>query len=157
MAMTKCKECKQDVSTKATTCPNCGVNNPGVNLGDGLKGLAILFVCGFLITMCAIKDKPEKPAESPKPKTAAELRKEEIEKCFSAWDGSHNNLELLVKKSMNDPESYEHDQTTYSDKGDHLIVKMTFRGKNAFGGVVKSTVIAKTALNCNVTEIISEN
>ena len=57
---------------------------------------------------------------------------------------------------MNDPNSYEHAETRYSDKGDHLIVSTTFRGKNAFGGVVKNMVIAKVDLNGNVIEIISQ-
>jgi hypothetical protein len=57
---------------------------------------------------------------------------------------------------MNDPDSYDHVETRYSDKGDHLIVKTTFRGKNAFGGVVKNWVIAKVDLNGNVIEVISQ-
>src|SRR5206468_974739 len=28
MALTKCRECRKDVSTEATTCPHCGVPNP---------------------------------------------------------------------------------------------------------------------------------
>jgi hypothetical protein len=62
----------------------------------------------------------------------------------------------LIKKSMNDPNSYEHEETVYWDKGDHLIVRTTFRGKNAFGGVVKNSIMAKVDLNGNVIEIISE-
>jgi len=29
MALTKCKECKKEVSDKAKTCPHCGVKDPG--------------------------------------------------------------------------------------------------------------------------------
>ncbi len=29
MALTKCKECKKEVSTSAKTCPHCGVKDPG--------------------------------------------------------------------------------------------------------------------------------
>jgi hypothetical protein len=57
---------------------------------------------------------------------------------------------------MNDPKSYEHVETRYADKGDHLIVKTTFRGKNAFGGVVPNWVIAKTDLDGNVLEVIAQ-
>jgi hypothetical protein len=28
MALVECKECKQNVSTEALTCPHCGVSNP---------------------------------------------------------------------------------------------------------------------------------
>lgn len=62
----------------------------------------------------------------------------------------------LIKKTMNDPDSYKHEETVYWDKGDHLIVKTTFRGKNVFGGVVKNWVIAKSDLDGNILEVISQ-
>ena len=89
-------------------------------------------------------------AKSVKQKTPEEIRKERIEGGFSAWDGSHRGLEKLIKKTMNDPDSYQHEETSYSDKGDYLLVKTTFRGKNAFGGVVKNWVIAKADLSGNM-------
>jgi hypothetical protein len=57
---------------------------------------------------------------------------------------------------MNDPKSYEHADTKFWDMGDHLVVTTTYRGKNAFGGVVKNWVKAKTDLDGNVLEIIEE-
>ncbi|OPY65613.1 MAG: hypothetical protein A4E62_02653 [Syntrophorhabdus sp. PtaU1.Bin002] len=91
-----------------------------------------------------------------KPKTKEEARKEELSKHFSAWDGSHRGLTELIKKSMNDPDSYKHEETVYWDQGDHLIVRTTFRGKNAFGGVVKNWVKAKVDLNGNVIAVIEQ-
>lgn len=81
-------------------------------------------------------------------------RKEMIEKAFSAWDGSHRNLTAYIKENMNDPKSYEHVETVYWDMGDHLIVMTTFRGKNAFGGVVKNAVKAKVSLEGEILEIL---
>ena len=74
--------------------------------------------------------------ENQPPKTEADLRKNKIETAFSSWDGSHYKLERQIKEAMNDPKSYEHNKTTYSDHGDHLIVNTTFYGKNAFGGTI---------------------
>ena len=79
-----------------------------------------------------------------------------IGKYFSAWDGSHIALAQLVKENMNDPKSYEHVETVYWDQGDHLIVKMTFRGANAFGGKVLGSVRAKCSLDGRVLEILEE-
>ena len=90
------------------------------------------------------------------PKTEEELRKQQIERNFSAWDGSHRGLTEVIKKSMNDPNSYEHVETVYWDKGDNLVVKTTFRGKNAFGGVVKNWVMAKVGLDGSVVEVLSQ-
>lgn len=85
-----------------------------------------------------------------------EERKRRIEAGFSAWDGSHRGLEKVVKASMNNPKSYEHVETVYSDRGDHLIVRTTFRGTNAFGGVVTNWVRAKVDLDGNVLSIIEQ-
>lgn len=81
-------------------------------------------------------------------------RKEMIEKQFSAWDGSHRNLTKFIKEQMNDPDSYEHVETIYWDMKDHLVVMTTFRGKNAFGGVVKNAVKAKVSLDGEILEIM---
>ncbi|EIM63224.1 hypothetical protein [Desulfobacter postgatei] len=77
---------------------------------------------------------------------AAQERQKKIETQFSAWNGSHINLERVIKDSMNDPKSYKHVETLYWDRGDHLIIRTTFRGKNAFGAVVKNSVKAKVSL-----------
>ena len=86
----------------------------------------------------------------------AAARKERIEAGFSAWDGSHIQLTRVIKKSMNDPKSYKHDETVWWDQGDHLIVRTSFRGKNAFGGVVLNWVKAKCDLDGNVVEVIEQ-
>lgn len=83
-------------------------------------------------------------------------RRKLIESSFSAWDGSHYGLENFIKKIMNDPDSYEHVLTTYQDKDTYLLVTTAFRGKNAFGGKVISTISAKVDFKGNVLEIVSQ-
>ena len=80
-------------------------------------------------------------------------RKERILKQFSSWDGSHSNLKKWVKNNMNDPKSFEHVETTYTDKGDYLLVYMKFRGKNSFGAKVLQTAIGTVDLNGNVLSV----
>lgn len=84
-------------------------------------------------------------------------RKELIEKQFSAYDGSHRALERLIKENMNDPDSYDHIETRFLDKGDYLLVITKFRGANAFGGKVINTVSAKVDFDGNVIEILTQN
>lgn len=160
MALKKCKECGKEVSTKADKCPHCGAK---VKSGIGCLGLiGIIFLIGMFGSMfgesnnTTTKSTTSKVSAPAKPKTAEEIRKERIEGAFSAWDGSHRGLEKLIKQTMNDPDSYDHEETAYWDKGDHLIVKTTFRGKNAFGGVVKNWVMAKADLDGNIIEVISQ-
>lgn len=47
MALTKCKECKKEVSTSAKECPHCGVKNPGTTFGQALGGAAIVLAIGW--------------------------------------------------------------------------------------------------------------
>lgn len=231
MALKKCKECGNEISTKADKCPNCGAP-----VKKGHKGLAFFIIAIFAIIIIgqlsdfskerskqkdiqwqakvaerkARADAKRKEIEKKKnleyfnnnkPMILAEItdyydsgnyqqvvisakkyldsgdsyvkglynkakhiideaarekearqrlaaeRKKKIDQQFSIWDGSHRNLEKHIKEIMHDPGSYDHVETVYFDKGDHLIVRTTFRGKNAFGAVVKSTITAKVSLN----------
>ena len=75
---------------------------------------------------------------------------------FSGWDGSYRPLEKLIKAGMNDDSSYKHVSTVYHlilNEDPHAIVKTTFRGTNAYGGVVKQTVAAR--VDVKTGEIIS--
>lgn len=165
MAMITCPECKKKISENTDSCPNCGYQltperiaeikkkEQQVQKGCGIGCLSVIVIFVVLYMISSFSSDSTKKAA---PKTKEEIRKEQIEKNFSAWDGSHRALTELIKKSMNDPSSYEHVETVYWDKGDHLAVKTTFRGKNAFGGVVKNWAMAKVDLNGNVIEVISQ-
>lgn len=52
MAMTKCKECSAEISTKAETCPKCGAKqSTAVNIGCGtviLVVLAAILLIGYI-------------------------------------------------------------------------------------------------------------
>lgn len=74
-------------------------------------------------------------------------RQEKIIKQFSSWDGSHRQFEIMVKNRLKDPDSYEHDNTKYIDKGDHIIVVMRYRAKNSFGGYVVETKGGKFSID----------
>lgn len=107
----------------------------------------------------AKKRNAERRAEKEKQRqamTPQQIRQEKIEKAFSPWDGSHRQLTRLIKKLMNDPESYDHDRTTYIDKGDYIIVTTYFRGANKFGGIVRNWVKAKATINGDIIEVLDQ-
>lgn len=66
MALTKCKECKKEVSTAAKTCPHCGVKNPGVTAKQTLDGCLVLIVLaiGFGVYMAYGDDEQAKAAKN---------------------------------------------------------------------------------------------
>ncbi len=49
MAMTSCRECKKEVSGKASVCPHCGIREPG-GLGDYIFG----YICGVVLGLYII-------------------------------------------------------------------------------------------------------
>ena len=99
---------------------------------------------------------PQPKVQAPPPEPPKSSRQENIENQFSAWDGSHRNLERYIKKIMNDPDSYKHVETRYWDMTTHLVVQTTFRGKNAFGAVIVNRIKAKVSLDGQVLEIIDQ-
>lgn len=115
-----------------------------------LIGIAILIAFIWIIP----KDKENKSEAKSEPVKVA-THKDSIDVQFSKWDGSHINLERYIKKQMNDPSSYEHDETNYWDMKTYLVVVTSFRGKNAFGGIVKQTIKAKVDMMGNVEEIMN--
>ncbi len=81
---------------------------------------------------------------------------ESIDNQFSSYDGSHIKLEEYVKNNMQNPDSYQHVSSKYKVFDDYLHVVLTFRGSNAYGGIVTQNISAKCSLiDGNVIEIIN--
>ncbi|WP_420465583.1 hypothetical protein [Panacagrimonas sp.] len=162
MAIVFCSACGGETSSHEHSCAHCGADVVAQKSeqGSGFLGhsgvewatggiIGLIFLAAALsIYSCSGSDAP--------PPTAAETRKETLEKHFSAWDGSHRGLTDFIKRSMNDPDSYEHVETRYSDNGSYLTVTTTFRGANAFGGKVLNSMTARTDLRGNVLEILGD-
>lgn len=115
-----------------------------------LSAMAVVF---FIFIAFGSSDEESNTNADGTPKTERQIQ---LEKQFSAWDGSHIELTKIIKKAMNDPDSYEHVETVYWDMTDHVVVRTTYSGKNAFGGRVKNWVKAKADNNGNIIEIIEE-
>ena len=110
-----------------------------------------------LLLVLAIFNPAGQQREPAPPKSPDEIRARNIERQFSAWDGSHRKLESLIKSSMNNPASYEHVKTVYSQTKDHLVVRTTFRGTNAFGAIVTNAVKARVNISDGeVVEILAQ-
>jgi len=157
MALISCPECKKRVSETVSNCPHCGyqfttekikeLKEAGLKLDKGCL-ISLVVIVGFaaliFIPIYILN------SGAPGPTTSR------LERQFNPLDGAHIGLTKFIKALMNDPASYEHVETKYSDEGDYLLIKTTFRGKNKFGGVVKNWISAKVDLNGNVLEIIDQ-
>ncbi|GAB4042568.1 hypothetical protein GCM10028810_01870 [Spirosoma litoris] len=87
------------------------------------------------------------------PKDKKQIRREHVESLFSAYDGSHAQLEKAIKSEMKNPDSYEHVETRFRDDSTTIYVITTFRGTNSFGGIVPQK--AEATINAKDGHILS--
>lgn len=110
---------------------------------------AVLMPKGNDNTPATVADSTPAPAQPVKDPNAPE-------RFLSGWDGSNRELVNLVKSAMNDPKSFEHVETRFVDRGNSLSLFMTYRGKNAFGGIVTNKVSAELDKNTRSLSNIQE-
>lgn len=72
---------------------------------------------------------------------------------FDKRSGAHLKLQAEIKRTMMNPASYQHVETTNRDTGAGLSVWTTFRGKNAAGKTVENSVAATVDDSGNVLTI----
>ena len=65
MAMKKCKECGDKLSTKAKTCPHCGAPIPRSTEVSGCAGCLIVVIAMFVIIGLIPSGSPESPKQKP--------------------------------------------------------------------------------------------
>ncbi|MFY9151679.1 MAG: hypothetical protein WAO52_06685 [Prolixibacteraceae bacterium] len=69
----------------------------------------------------------------------------------AAWDGSCRPVTKYIKSVMNDPASFDHEQTFVTPLlNGNYEVKTIFRGKNGFGAVVLNSSFAEVSPSGNV-------
>jgi len=133
VSLVKCKECGGQVSTKAKTCPGCGVKPPKKTTVVAWAALAFIIVAGlgayhdYSERVAYQSLKPEQRAIVDKERAAreediaSEIAKEVANKaekerenkrkglhCLSGWDGSHKGVNRYVAKNIRDHDSFKH-------------------------------------------------
>jgi hypothetical protein len=128
---------------------------------DGLKGMVFLVVLGLVgwnwltdgekseaatsqeVQLLTPEEQARADAEAAT--IAAEKAKEKAFgfHCLSGWDGSHTKFVQALNAQLNDPDSFEHEETrTWTVGADgRNKVTMLFRAKNGFGGVIRGRAV----------------
>lgn len=70
MALNPCRECRKEISTDATTCPNCGKNRPHGGVSTG-SGCVIIVVALLAMGWCVGGVGPDAPTPQPGPTTGS--------------------------------------------------------------------------------------
>ena len=100
---------------------------------------ALVLVCGLLGMMVSNVDTVEAPAITPTINHFQTERDQLIATQFTLW-GTHSGVIDYVKANMHNPDSFQHVDTYYIDNQTYITVTMTYRGTNAFGGIVTETI-----------------
>lgn len=123
MTLITCKDCKQEFSTDAKSCPNCGAKKPKSKKTSPLTWFVAIFL-GIPVIMGIAQN--SSGIKNEVPKTAEEQKADEV--VQRALLGSR-----MLKSSMRDPDSYKLETAiVINDSG---AVCYEYRANNGFGGV----------------------
>src|SRR5690606_10621161 len=88
-----------------------------------LKWAAIILVIIFIMDQCFKSNKEQSNYEANDPKGR-------VERHFSKYDGSYTLFRNYIKDNLNNPSSFEHVETRYTDNNDGSVnVIMKYRGE----------------------------
>jgi len=137
MALTKCKECGQQISSKAESCPHCGVKVKAESIGC-LGAVVVIF--GLLWVASSI-------VPSHNDQTSPTATKQEKPDPESSARGA---CMLFIKQVLNDPSSAEFGHSSeavvYQEKNGVWVVQRRLRAKNAFNALVLTTYECRMTL-----------
>ena len=157
MAMSRCRECGNQISTKAEACPKCGAKQAkptGVLawIGGGLFAIVVIMWISFSWESDEAQQKvvskeaarsaalsPAQRADEGRRKVEAAVAKALADSKVTAAYGCRE----LVSKRLKDPESAKWESPWYTDAkiseaGARFGVQITGRSKNSFGAYTLS-------------------
>lgn len=149
MALTKCAECGNEVSTQAKTCPKCGAKVKTRKTSGRLWVLvAALVIVSVAVGNLATKEATDNEASrlaalSPEQRTAELAKKKEESDLSSARYACRK----FVEKTLHDPASAKFDEpsTYWAEKRKKNIysVQVKLSAKNGFNATRKSVMDCK--------------
>ena len=152
MALSNCKECKKEVSTKADRCPHCGVKNPTTKSSDVVIGVLALVVIVFFLSKCSstepkTEDKAKAVQKADEDKALAAQKDAQCKGDLQCW-GDHatvgagvycrDAIERLAKYSSKwtdgtfEPK-FSHFRWLNKEKGTLTMIGDKIQFQNGFG------------------------
>lgn len=127
MAITKCKECGAQISTKAQSCPSCGAK---IKKRMGIIGWAFAIIALLAIARCATDVTSRKAPPPPPPKSAEQLEREHKQELAFQLDLA---LVKMLRSTLKNPASFE---LVEAGRVDDRVLCVVYRGTNGFNAVI---------------------
>lgn len=132
MALINCKECNNEVSTTAKTCPKCGAKIYKVKKPAGRVGTFLIIAAGLGIIISLVLGAQSNQAESAKSPEQKEA--EAKQKALTSQRDSITILALQnIKKNLRNPDSVKWGKILANDDGS--VICIDYRAQNGFGGM----------------------
>lgn len=115
----------------------------------GCLFLSIIFIVFFVLFFTG-NNEPEEPL------TPEQIAQKQISDQFN-YDGMHFTVAYMVQDNLNDPDSFEHIETVYEEKKDHLLILMKYRASNVFNAKIKKEILVRVTKDTGtVLEIVKQ-
>lgn len=143
MALIKCKECDEPMSSSAAACPHCGKRRTSATT-KGCMWLIILVAVASVFAYNMTRDQHQAEASRRAALTPEQRALEDAAEAAARLPTAFRGACLIaLKRQLNDPGSAQFGSTTgwpvnTEDHGQYSVLA-TFRAKNAFGAYVLGT------------------
>lgn len=129
MALTKCHECKAEISSEAIACPKCGAKPPKETSRFTLA-VGGLFAIAVAMGVANSVNHPETAT----PAVSAADAEADTRRVATATEAAN-----AIKRVAREPESVKFEALGVSD--DAQVVCMQYRARNGFGGMAREFAI----------------
>lgn len=146
LPLISCKECSQQISQSAKTCPHCGAKNKKPQspiVKWGVRAFLIYLVGGIIFGILQTEHQKNQPIDP----AVAENNKQYKIMLNRAALGL-----IMLKKNLRDPESFKL-ESAFVIK-DTLAVCYEFRARNGFGGInLSHAVLSRDMQNFKIENL----
>lgn len=135
MALVKCNECGNDISTQAKSCPGCGAKPP--RLPKKKMSRIVVFFLWLLVVgiIASVMMQPRKIPDTPE----QIVEKKALDAIKMKRNSSIESVSSQIRRSMRNPDSLIWESA--GSNSDGSVLCFTYRAQNGFGGMTREFAV----------------